>query len=69
MKTITLIGPTSVTVGGKADLRRPYEGPLTVTNKEAERLKAAGVLAGEPVDADGDDPIEPEPERADVKVD
>ncbi len=69
MKTITLIGPTSVTVAGSTDLRRPYEGALTVTNKEAERLKAAGVLAGEPADADGDDPVEPEPQIADVKVD
>jgi hypothetical protein len=68
MKTITLIGPTSVTVGDKADLRRPYEGPLTITNKEAERLKAAGVLAGEPIDADGDDPVELEPEIADAKA-
>ena len=69
MKSITLIGPTIVTVAGSADLRRPYEGALTVTNKEAERLTAAGVLAGDPVHADGTDPVEHEPQIADVKVD
>jgi hypothetical protein len=69
MKSITLIGPTITTVGGKTDVRRPYEGPLTLTNKEAERLRAAGVLAGEPIDADGDDPVEPEPEISDVTAD
>lgn len=64
MKSITLIGPAMVTVGGHTDLRRPYEGALTVTNKEAARLQAAGVLTGEPADVDGEDPAEPEPEAA-----
>ncbi|WP_294312749.1 hypothetical protein [uncultured Sphingomonas sp.] len=66
MKTITLIGPTSVTVAGEMAVRRPYEGPLTVTNKEAARLQAAGVLAADPVDADGVDPVDnnPEPDAA-----
>lgn len=62
MKTITLIGPTSVTIAGEHALRRPYEGPLLVTNKEAARLQAAGVLAADPVDADGVDPAETDPE-------
>ncbi len=62
MKTITLIGPTSVTIAGESTLRRPYEGPLTVTNKEAARLQSAGVLAADPVDADGVDPVENDPE-------
>ena len=64
MKIITLIGPTSVTIAGENAVRRPYEGALTVTNKEAARLQAAGVLAADPVDAEGDDPVEPEPEAA-----
>lgn len=66
MKTITLIGPTSVTSGGESALRRPYEGPLTVTNKEAARLQAAGVLAADPIDAVGVDPAETDPEPDDA---
>lgn len=66
MKTIILIGPTSVTIAGESAVRRPYEGPLTVTNKEAARLQAAGVLAADPVDADGVDSAETDPEPDDA---
>lgn len=57
MKKITLFGPTIV----NGAVRHPYENPLTVTNKEAARLFDSGVLAAEPADADGDDPVEDDP--------
>lgn len=56
MKKITLFGPTIVA----GAVRYPHENPATVTNNEAARLFAAGVLTGEPVDTDGDDPVEEE---------
>ncbi len=62
MKKITLFGPTIVA----GEVRHAYENPLTVTNKEAARLYAAGVLAGEPVDTDGEDPAEEEPAGDDL---
>ncbi len=52
MKYITLFGPTIVM--GK--VRHAHENPLTVSNREASRLRTAGVLAGDPQDAAGDDP-------------
>jgi hypothetical protein len=55
MKSVTLFGATIVS----GAVRRPYENPLTVSNREAARLKTAGVLASEPEDAAGDDPVEP----------
>ncbi|WP_380787239.1 hypothetical protein [Sphingomonas sp. R86521] len=58
MKTITLLGPTIV--DGK--VRHLFEGPLTVSNKEASRLVLAGVLAGEPQDAEGDHEDDREPQ-------
>jgi hypothetical protein len=58
MKSITLFGPTIVM--GK--VRHAYENPLVVSNREATRLKTAGVLASDPEDAAGDDPVEPGPE-------
>jgi hypothetical protein len=54
MKSIILTGPTIV---GDA-VRRPHENPITVSNKEASRLVAAGVLVEDPVDVTGDDPVE-----------
>ncbi len=57
MKKITLFGPTIVA----GAVRHPFEGPLTVSNKEASRLVLAGVLAGEPEDADGDHGDDAEP--------
>lgn len=62
MKSIILTGPTIV--GG--EVRRPYENPLTVSNREAGRLVKADVLAEEPVDAAGEDPVEPD-DDGDVK--
>lgn len=57
MKTITIFGPTIVA----GAVRHPYENPLTVSNKEASRLVLAGVLAGEPQDAEGDHDDDAEP--------
>lgn len=61
MKKIMLFGPTIVA----GAIRHPYENPLTVTNKEAARLVAAGVLAADPQDTDGEDPVEPPEETGD----
>lgn len=61
MKKITLFGPTIVEVAGERAVHHPFENPLTVTNAEALRLEAAGVLAGEPEDAAGDDPVTTDP--------
>lgn len=62
MKKITLFGPTIVA----GEVRHPYDNPLTVTNKEAARLLAAGVLDGEPVDTAGEDPVEDDPTTDDL---
>ncbi len=50
MKKIMIFGPTIVA----GAVRHAYENPLTVSNKEASRLVLAGVLAGDPEDAEGD---------------
>lgn len=54
MKSIELFGPTIV--AGR--VRHAYENPITVSNREASRLKTSGVLASDPVDAPGEDPVE-----------
>ena len=46
MKIVNLIGP-AVIAGA---VRYPIEGPLTVTDKEADQLKDSGRLDGEPED-------------------
>lgn len=46
MKIVNLIGP-AVIAGA---VRYPVEGPLTVTDKEAEQLHDSGRLDGEPED-------------------
>lgn len=46
MKIVNLIGP-AVIAGA---VRYPIEGALTVTDAEAEQLKASGRLDGEPED-------------------
>lgn len=61
MKKITLFGPTIVTVAGESAVHHPHENPLTVTNAEATRLNDAGVLACDPEDTDGVDPVEEAP--------
>lgn len=58
MKKITLFGPTIVA----GAVRHPFEGPLTVSNKEASRLVLAGVLSGDPEDVDGDHADDAEPD-------
>ena len=50
MKKIMIFGPTIVA----GAVRHAYENPLTVSNNEASRLVLAGVLAGDPEDAEGD---------------
>jgi hypothetical protein len=57
MKKIMIFGPTIVA----GAVRHAYENPLTVSNKEASRLVLAGVLSGEPEDADGDHPDDAAP--------
>ncbi len=57
MKKITIFGPTIVA----GAVRYPFEGLLTVSNKEASRLALAGVLAGDPEDAEGDHDDDAEP--------
>jgi hypothetical protein len=54
MKSIELFGPTIVA----GEVRHAYENPITVSNREALRLKTSGVLASDPVDAPGYDPVE-----------
>jgi hypothetical protein len=61
MKKITLFGPTIVVVAGESGIHHPYENPLTVTNAEAARLVAAGVLASDPEDTEGEDPVDTDP--------
>lgn len=50
MKKIMIFGPTIVA----GAVRHAFDNPLTVSNKEASRLVLAGVLAGDPEDADGE---------------
>jgi hypothetical protein len=69
MKIITLAVPTAVDTGnparGFAELRHPVEGSLTVTDEEAERLKDAGVLTGDPEDAEENESGDDTPEVPD----
>lgn len=60
MKNVTLFGPTIV----MGDIRHPHENPLIVSNREAARLKSAGVLASEPEEVASDKPADPAPETA-----
>jgi len=57
MKKIMIFGPTIVA----GAVRHTFENPLTVSNKEASRLVLAGVLAGDPEDAEGDHEDDAEP--------
>lgn len=63
MKIIKLFGPTIV----DGVVRHPYENPLTVSNREAARLLASGVLPEDPEDAPGGAP-EPVDEQVDKPV-
>ena len=46
MKIVSLCGPALIA----GAVRYPVEGPLTVTDKQAEQLKDSGRLDGEPED-------------------
>ncbi|KQN33614.1 hypothetical protein [Sphingomonas sp. Leaf38] len=50
MKKIMIFGPTIVA----GAVRHTFENPLTVSNKEASRLVLAGVVTGDPEEAEGD---------------
>jgi hypothetical protein len=62
MKIVILAAPTAVNTGhptrGFAELRQPIEGPLTVSDEEAQRLKENGLLEGEPEDVPVDEEAE-----------
>lgn len=71
MKIITLAAPTVVNsnphirTGG--ELRYPSEGPLTVSDDEAKRLKDNNLLKGEPEDVPEDDDAEPNADLVGLK--
>jgi hypothetical protein len=69
MKIVKLSRPMAVDTHnpprGFAELRQPVEGALLVSDDEAERLKAASALDGEPEDVPEDDEPEDAPEIPD----
>ncbi len=60
MKKVNIIGPTPV----NGEMRFIHENPLTVSDDEAKRLEAAGLLQAEPAGIPGPKPASSKKKRA-----